>query len=139
MIVVDTNIISYFYLTSEFSPIADQIFYKDPVWAAPLLWRSEFRNVLSLYLKKEIIELGDAVEIMNLAEELLKENEYEINSFQVLKLSNQNGCSAYDCEFVSLAKELGTTLVTQDKKVLKNFPEIAQDMALFTGTSKDNC
>ena len=29
-------------------------------------------------------------------------------------------------------------LVTQDKKVLRNFPRIAQNMAHFTGTSKEN-
>ncbi len=131
MIVVDTNIVSYFYLNAEFSIVAEQVFQQDPVWVVPILWKSEFRNVLSLYLRKEIIDLSDAIEIMGLAEELLRENEYEINSFQVLKLANESGCSAYDCEFVSLAKELGVDLVTEDKKVLKNFPEIAQNMTHF--------
>ena len=131
MIVVDTNVISYFYLNSEYSEFAEQLFQKDPVWAAPLLWRSEFRNVLSLYLRKEIIELRTALEIISLAEELLKENEYEINSFQVLKLVKESGCSAYDCEFVSLAMDLGVVFVTEDKKVLKKFPETAQSMTHF--------
>jgi len=138
MIVVDTNIISYFYLNSTFSSLADQIFQKDPVWAVPLLWRSEFRNVLSLYVRKEIIELCDAIEIMDLSSDLLAKNEYEINSFQVLKLSQQSGCSAYDCEFVSLADDLGIPLITEDKKVLKSFPETAQNMAHFIGSSKKN-
>ena len=53
MIVVDTNIISYFYLNSEYSKIAEQTFKKDPVWSAPILWRSEFRNVLTFYLRKK--------------------------------------------------------------------------------------
>ena len=131
MIVVDTNIISYFYLNSECSALAEQIFQKDSEWVVPLLWKSEFRNVLSLYLRKKIIELSDAIQIIGLSEELLKENEYEVNSFQVLKLANQSGCSAYDCEFVSLAKDLGIALVTEDKKVLKNFPETAHSMANF--------
>lgn len=131
MIVVDTNIISYFYLNSEYSALAEQIFQKDPAWVAPLLWKSEFRNVLSLYLRREIIELNDAIQIIGLSEELLKENEYEVNSFQVLKLANRSGCSAYDCEFVSLAKDLGIALVTEDKKVLTNFPETAQSMVNF--------
>lgn len=33
--------------------------------------------------------------------------------------------SAYDCEFVSVAKRLGTTLVTTDDGVLKAYPKIA--------------
>ena len=131
MIVVDTNIISYFYLNSEYSALAEQIFQRDPIWVAPLLWKSEFRNVLSIYLRKEIIEISVATEIIGLAEELFKDNEYEVNSFQVLKLANKSGCSAYDCEFVSLAKDLGLTLVTEDKKVLKNFQDTAQSMVNF--------
>nr|WP_320193470.1 type II toxin-antitoxin system VapC family toxin [uncultured Desulfobacter sp.] len=131
MIVVDTNIISYFYLNAELSAAAEQIFQQDPIWIVPALWKSEFRNVLSLYLRKQIIELSDAIEIIGMAEELLKENEYEINSFQVLRLANKSGCSAYDCEFVSLAKDLGIILVTEDKKVLKSFPGTAQNMARF--------
>ena len=101
MIVVDTNIISYFYLNSEHSTLAAKTFNKDPHWSVPLLWRSEFRNVLISYIRKNIITLPDAIEIFEFAEKLLKENEYEINYVQVLSLSHSSGCSAYDCEFVN--------------------------------------
>jgi predicted nucleic acid-binding protein len=121
MIVVDTNVISYFYLTSEYSDLAEQLFLKTSSWAAPLLWRSEFRNVLSFYIKKEIISFQDAVQLFETAVSLLEENEYEINTSQVLKLSQNSGCSAYDCEFVNLAQDLGVPLVTMDKKILQNF------------------
>ncbi|MEA1924212.1 MAG: type II toxin-antitoxin system VapC family toxin [Pseudomonadota bacterium] len=131
MIVVDTNIISYFYLNSEYSKIAEQTFKKDPVWSAPILWRSEFRNVLTFYLRKKIITLSEAIDIFECAEEFLKENEYEINSMQVLNLSHSSGCSAYDCEFVNLAKDLGALLVTQDKRILHNFQETAISMSQF--------
>ena len=131
MIVVDTNIISYFYLNSNYSSTAEQIFKKDPVWAAPLLWKSEFRSVLTFYLRKKIIALPEAIEIFESAEELLKENEYEINALRVLSLSYSSGCSAYDCEFVNLAKDLNVFLITQDKKVLHNFQDIAISMDKF--------
>ena len=134
MIVVDTNIISYFYLNADYSSLAEQTFQKDPIWSAPLLWRSEFRSVLTLYLRKQIISLSEAIEIFESAEELLKGNEYEINSAQVLSLSHQSGCSAYDCEFVNLAKDLNIALVTEDKKILKNFPESAISMGQFLET-----
>jgi predicted nucleic acid-binding protein len=121
MIVVDTNIISYFYLNSERSAMAEQVFQKDPWWVAPLLWKSEFRNILSMYIRKEIIDLSDAMRIITISEELFRENEYEVNSFQVLKLAKISGCSAYDCEFVSLAKDLGLPLLTEDKKNTRTF------------------
>jgi len=50
---------------------------------------------------------------------------------QVLSLVHSSGCSAYDCEFVNLAKDLGVLLVTQDQKVLHNFPETAISMGRF--------
>jgi hypothetical protein len=52
MIIVDTNIIGYLYLTSDHSPQAEKALLKDPFWSAPILWRSEFRNVLALYIRK---------------------------------------------------------------------------------------
>lgn len=36
-----------------------------------------------------------------------------------------SGCSAYDCEFVSLARRLHVPLVTNDRQVLKAFPALA--------------
>ena len=49
MIVADTNVISYLLLPTGFSEQASQLYRIDPDWAAPELWRSEFRNVLALY------------------------------------------------------------------------------------------
>jgi predicted nucleic acid-binding protein len=131
VIVADTNIISYFYLTAEYSSLAEQLYAYDPDWAVPLLWRSEFRNVLSLYVRKKIFLLPDAVEIFEAAELLLRNREYEINGVQVLRLAQKSGCSAYDCEFVSLAQDLHVPLVTMDKGLLAAFPESAVSLPAF--------
>jgi predicted nucleic acid-binding protein len=125
MIVVDTNVICYFYLSSEHSEITEQLFLKNPIWAAPLLWRSEFRNVLSCHIRKNIITLQDATQIFETAETLLTGREYEVNAFQVLKLSQNSGCSAYDCEYVNLAQDLNVPLITMDKKILSFFTDTA--------------
>ncbi|NOY09420.1 MAG: type II toxin-antitoxin system VapC family toxin [Spirochaetes bacterium] len=133
MIVVDANVISCFYLSSAYSELAEQLFIKTSSWSAPMLWRSEFRNVLSFYVRKEIITLQDAIEIFEAAESLLLQNEYEINSIQVLKLSQKSGCSAYDCEFVNLAQDLNVPLVTMDKKVLYSFQGTAVTIEEYIG------
>ncbi|RJP81426.1 MAG: PIN domain-containing protein [Desulfobacteraceae bacterium] len=131
MIVVDTNIIAYLYLPTEYTKSAEELLIKEPVWSAPSLWRSEFRNVLTLYLRKDVITLEQAIQIQTEAESLMDGNEFEINSIDILKIVTNSSCSAYDCEFVSLAKSLETTLVTADKKIISEFPDVATSIRLF--------
>jgi predicted nucleic acid-binding protein len=50
---------------------------------------------------------------------------------QVLTLTDSSTCSAYDCEFVALAKQLSVKLVTQDKKILREFPDVAVSLDDF--------
>ena len=128
MIVVDTNIVSYLYLAGERSHQAEKLLSIDPHWCTPVLWRSEFRNVLSLYLRKGLLTLADVLLILKQAEELLGDNEYEVPSADVMQMVNLSNCSAYDCEFVALAKYLGAPLITSDKKLLREFPEIAKSL-----------
>jgi predicted nucleic acid-binding protein len=125
MIVVDTNIIAYLYLPTELTGHAERLLETDPEWVAPLLWRSEFRNVLALYLRKGLLTLADAVRIQDEAEALLAEQEYSTVSRDVLGLVAASSCSAYDCEFVALARTLKVKLVTMDRKILAEFPETA--------------
>jgi predicted nucleic acid-binding protein len=125
MIVVDTNIIVYLYLEGERSAQVEKLLEKDMQWVAPLLWRSEFRNVLALYMRKRNLSLELAQQIMREAMLLMQGREYEIVSSHVLERVAASGCSAYDCEFVALAEDLGTSLVTVDKKILKEFSQIA--------------
>nr|VFJ92002.1 MAG: Predicted nucleic acid-binding protein, contains PIN domain [Candidatus Kentron sp. H]VFJ92294.1 MAG: Predicted nucleic acid-binding protein, contains PIN domain [Candidatus Kentron sp. H]VFK01430.1 MAG: Predicted nucleic acid-binding protein, contains PIN domain [Candidatus Kentron sp. H] len=131
MIVVDTNIISYLLLATPYSDSADALFQSDPAWAAPVLWRSELRNVLALYLRKEIITLEKALHVQENAEAIT--TEFHIPSGHVLALVRESNCSAYDCEFVALAHQLGVRLVTQDKKILQEFPATSVSITGFLG------
>jgi len=125
MIVVDTNIIVYLYLSGERSEQAQRLLRKDPQWAAPLLWRSEFRNVLALYLRKRLLDLHTAQAVMDEALALMSGREYDVASSAILTLASKSRCWAYDCEFVALAQDLNVTLVTVDKQVVEQFPDVA--------------
>lgn len=126
MIVVDSNILAYLYLPGEFTEAAEALFESDPDWAAPILWRSEFRNILAGYVRRGSLSFDQALAIQQEAESLLAGAEYEVDSRSVMLLVKDSDCSAYDCEFVALARQLGATLVTMDGKLLRTFPKIAR-------------
>lgn len=131
MIVADTNIISYLFLPTNFSEKASQLFQVDSDWVAPELWRSEFRNVLALYMRQNVISLIDALTLQEEAESLMIDREFALPSIAVMNLVANSTCSAYDCEFVALARQLSVKLVTQDKKLLREFPETAVSIDVF--------
>ena len=123
MIVVDTNILAYLLLPYDHSAQADALFKRDAEWAAPILWRSEFRNLLAGYLRRKTLLLDEIVKVQSEAEALLAGNEHEVDSRRVLEFVRDSDCSVYDCEFVVLAERLGVKLVTMDKKILRAFPQ----------------
>lgn len=125
MIVVDTNIISYPYISGNRSQQSEDLLSFDSNWVAPILWRSEFRNVLTQYLWKNLLNIDEILLIIQQAERLLADHEYEISSAHVMQLVKSSQCSAYDCEFVALAQYLDVPLITADKKILHAFSGIA--------------
>jgi len=135
MLVVDTNIVAYLYLDPNYLALLESLLLRDQEWIAPSLWRSELRNVLMLYLRKGLLNIDKAVDIMAAAEGRLGGKEYQPASAHVLTIALNSGCSAYDCEYVALASELGTMLITFDRKLLTIFPNIAFTPATFLASS----
>ena len=131
MIVVDCNIIAYLWLPGDKTPLVEQILRKDADWIAPLLWRFEFQNVLSGYLRLKKIDLAAAQKIVFHAEESFSNHEFIPSAAKVLALACQSSCSAYDCAYVALAQEMKTKLVTTDKRIIDNFSPLAIGAAEF--------
>jgi len=126
MIVVDVNLVAYLLLQSENTDLAEQVFNRDAEWFGSVLWRSEFRNILVNYLHRKLLTLENARLIMDKAHALFDDHEYFVSSEQVLELAASSGCTAYDCEYVALARQLGLALITFDRDILQHFPEIAK-------------
>ena len=125
MIVVDTNILAHFWLPSDQTDLAEHVFQFDPEWAAPILWQSEFRNVVAAYMRKSLVDYDIAVQIIQEAEQQMADTTFSVQSWQVMRLVEGSSCSAYDCEFVALAQEASIPLVTSDRQILDNFPKHA--------------
>ena len=131
MIVVDTNVICYRWMSSPNSAAAETALAKDPHWIAPLLWRSEFRNILALAIRKKALTIHAAQEIMRKAEASFERSEFAVSSDAVLRLVARSNCTAYDCEFVALADAERIQLVTADRQILQEFPEVAISLDKF--------
>jgi len=125
MIVVDSNVLAYLYLPGEYTAAAEALLEQDSDWAAPILWRSEFRNILAGYMRRKAITFEQAYSLQREAESLLEGAEFEVETLAVLELVRDSDCSAYDCEFIALAMRLDTIMVTMDKKLLRAFPKRA--------------
>jgi predicted nucleic acid-binding protein len=131
VIVVDTNVICYRWIASADSSAAEAALIKDPEWIAPLLWRSEFRNVLALAIRRKALTIEAAKEIARRAEATFQRRELAVSSDAVLEFVAMSGCTAYDCEFVALANAHGIQLVTVDRQILREFPEVAISLQVF--------
>ena len=130
MIVVDANVVAYLLLPGPHTALADDLLIQQPEWAAPPLWRSEWRNVLAGYLRRGVLDLDQALALQQQAELLVIRHEEPVSSQAVLQLVASSRCSAYDCEFVAAALQLRVPLVTADRAVLSAFPDVARPLVL---------
>ena len=104
---------------------------EDPDWIVPILWRSEFRNALAGSIRRRSITAEEASAIANLAEAMLDRKEFTVSTSAALQLVSRSKCSAYDCEFVALAHANGVRLLTVDRQILHEFPEVAISLKRF--------
>ena len=131
MIVADAGLIAHFSIHTAQSALAEAVCAADPAWVAPLLWRSEFRGTLAEYVQQGGMSFDLAVAALRLAEEVIAGREYAVDSRKVLELAAGSPCSAYDCEYIALAQDLGVPLVTADKQILRAFPGTAVSLEDF--------
>jgi len=133
MIVADANLVAYLVMPGERTEEAEAVLAKDPVWVAPVLWRSELRSVVHKYAMRGDLTIARAVALLAQADDILGGREGEADWRDVLELAFRSKCSTYDCEYVALASTLGVPLVTTDRGILKAFPELAMTPAAFLG------
>ena len=122
MIVVDTNVIAYLFLDSTHTESARHWLGTDGDWHVPVLWRSEFKNILALYMRKNMLTQKQATAVYGQALSRLVQFEFQPDGAAVFVLAGKSGCTPYDCEFIATAYALKTRLLTADKPLQKAFP-----------------
>jgi predicted nucleic acid-binding protein len=133
VIVVDTNVIHYCWVRGQNTQLAQSVRRQDPDWHVPVLWRSELRNVLTAYLRRELLSLAQIIGILRNVDQALAASEHWMADDVVLDVVAGSTLTAYDAEFVALARALSVPLVTADKAILKAFPDQTMTMEAFVG------
>ena len=125
MIVVDATILTALAFPTENSEAVDLLHKRDTEWASSILWRSEFLNVVAHYFRKNLITFPETLTTIDYIQKIVGIHEHRVSPQAVADLIVSSNCSAYECEYVALAKELKTKLITYDKEILDNFPDVA--------------
>lgn len=117
MIVVDATVVAHLLLGGAHTPQARALYQRDAEWVAPRVWRTAFRELLTVYRARGELTIPDALQLADEAERLMHGAAYEVALAQVLALAERSGRCAMDCEHAALARELGVPYVTADREL----------------------
>ena len=125
MIVVDTNVMVRLLEGGEAGADAALLFESDPEWAAPPLLLSELRNVLLGAVRRGDVGPYQANSMCDQAAEILDGRITPVDGSRVIDTALECELTAYDAEFVVLARQLGVPLATWDGDILKGAADVA--------------
>ncbi len=128
MIVIDTNIIAYLFIQGDRTDSAQQLLMLEPQVIVPVLWRHEFLNVVTTYIRHGGVTLTTGNKIINRALKFLATSESDVDFSLALKLATEHHCSAYGAQFAACAMQHSIKLVTEDAKLIRAFPACASNM-----------
>ena len=133
MIVVDVNVIAYLLIEGEYTESATRLWRQQQDWGLPSLWRHEFLNVLATYVRHGGASIGDAESIWWQAIELFSGCEQEVDMIRALRVAAERNISAYDAQYIALAQELATVCISEDRRLVSKYPEVATTMESYFG------
>jgi len=129
VIVVDTNVMVY--LLSGSGTRADRaadLLRQDAEWAAPPILLSELRNVLVGLVRGGRCDGREATAMHDDAVTILDDRIVGVDGPTVITAALALGLSAYDAEFVELARALDVPLVSADNEILAAAPDVARSL-----------
>lgn len=125
MIVVDTNVMTNLVVDGENAVDSAALLEQDAEWAAPGILLSELRNVLLGFVRRGELTPDHVKAMCDDASLLLGGRIISVSGSRVIDTALECGLSAYDAEFVVLARTLGVPLATSDRAILAGAPDIA--------------
>jgi len=129
MIVVDTNVMVALVVGGPGGAEAARLYHRDNDWAAPPILISELRNVLIGFVRRGAMPRHEAVSMVDHASLVLGDRVFGASHSDVLEVALNCGLTAYDAEFVVVARRLGVSLATADREILRNAPDVAAPLS----------
>lgn len=131
MIVADTNLVAQLILNLDLTALAQRIYRRDPDWRLPELWRHEFLNVLACYLRFDKVPVPRLLLAWQKSVELFTASTCEVDMPLALELAGERNISAYDAQYVALARVLSVPLITENRKLRRAAPSETISMRQF--------
>src|SRR5262245_57934542 len=126
-VVVDTNVVAYYLLGNTDRDLEVRKFWenvRDPL--APAIWEAEIANVVWMSIRAGVLPEPSGPAKLHLARRLgIHTIATRALWHGALVRSVQSGVAVDDMLFVELADREDIPLVTFDRRLLKNWPEIA--------------
>ncbi len=132
MIVVDTNVMTNLVVDGENAVDSAALLARDSEWAAPGILISELRNVLLGFVRREELTPDQAKAMCDDASLVLGGRIISVSGSRVIDTALECELTAYDAEFVVLARTLGVPLATSDRAILAGAPDIAAHPTSFS-------
>ena len=129
VIVVDTNVMVRLVVGGEQAAGAARRLRDDSAWAAPGILISELHNVLLGFVRRGAVTSDEALAMSDDARSVLGDRIVAVPGPRVIAVALECGLSAYDAEFVVLARMLGVSLVTLDQAILDSAGDVAVSLA----------
>lgn len=131
MIVVDTNVMVQLVAAGDETVAAVQLYRRDSAWSAPPILMSELRNVLVGLVRRGAITEEQAKAMTDDASAILGDRVAAVSGRQTIAAALECGLTAYDAEFVVLARGLRVPLATLDRAILSGAPDVAVSPAIL--------
>ena len=131
MIVADVNVLAYLLIKGEKTPQARAVWQIDAAWVLPDLWRDEFLNILTTYVRQGGTDLESAKALWTTAIDLFADKEWSADPLMVLELAQRFRLSAYDAQYLAVAIALDAKLLTEDRALRQAAPQHSLTMQAF--------
>lgn len=136
MIVVDTNVMVRLVMGGADGADAAVLFERETEWAAPSILMSELHNVLIGFVRRGALNSEQAKAMSEDAAVVLGGRIASVSGHQVIDVALECGLSAYDAEFVTLARVLGVPLATLDNAVLRGAADVAVSLRTLARSTR---